>query len=168
MEKLKPHWTARSTNAFVHSISFDFVAQLQKRLEETRTSRTRLAQSLGITPSSVSQLLNAPGNIEIVTAVEYARALGLKVALIAYDDGDSKNERGPIASSVFEQCWKLQGTPLDFFDLANSGPMSCRISLFHDSTASTATEPWKALPIDPQQILTAGLFAANDKTGMPY
>jgi transcriptional regulator with XRE-family HTH domain len=168
MEKLKPHWTARSTNAFVHSISFDFVSQLQKRLDETRTTRRKFAEALGITPSSVSQLLNTPGNIEIVTAVEYARALGLKVALIAYDDGDPKNENGPIGSSVFEQCWKLQGAPLDFFDLSASGPVSCRVSLFHDFTASTAAEPWKTLPIDPQQILTYGLIATNDKTGMPY
>ena len=149
--KLKRHWTERSIASFVHRISFDFIAQIQKRMEEKPIKNKDLAKTLRVTPSAVSQILNSPGNLTLLKAVEYAKGVGLKVALVAYDDGDPLNQRGPISSEIFEQCWKLQGTPIDFFDLATATLPTCRVSLFHN-TASTE-EPWKTLPINAQQIL---------------
>lgn len=163
MEKLKRHWTERSVASFVHRIAFDFVTQIQKRMDQARISRKELAKFLRVDPSRVSQVLNSPGNLTLVNAVEYARGAGLKVALVAYDDGDPKNENGPISSEIFEQCWKLQGAPVDFFELATAPMPTCRVSLFHD-TAGT-DEPWRSLPIDPQQLLAV---AATDRTSAAY
>jgi hypothetical protein len=163
MEKLKRHWTERSVASFVHRIAFDFVTQIQKRMVEIPIRNKDLAKTLQVTPSAVSQVLNSPGNLTIVNAVEYARSVGLKVALVAYDDGDPQNQNGPISSEVFEQCWKLQGAPVDFFDLAKVTVPTCRISLLHQTAATD--EPWKSLPISPQQIL---LVAATDRVSVAY
>lgn len=150
MDKLKRHWTEKSIASFVRRIAFDFVTQIDKRMQEKPINRKQLARTLGVTPSAVSQILNSPGNLTLRNAVGYAKSVGLKVALVAYDDGDPKNQNGPISSEIFEQCWKLQGAPIDFFDLATATVPTARISLFHN-TAST--EPWRPLPISAQQIL---------------
>ncbi len=153
MDKLKGHWTQRNIAAFVHRVSFDFVTQIQKRLEQAHISKKQLARSLNVTPSRVSQVLNDPGNLTLANAVEYAKGAGLKVALIAYDDGDSENNNGPINAEIFEQCWKLQGSPVDFFDLVNVAASTCKISMFHETTADTG-EPWRSPPISSQQLFT--------------
>ncbi len=155
MDQLKPHWSERSIGAFVHRIAFDFITQIQKRLEERRISKKDFARIVRVSPSRVSQVFNAPGNLTLANAAEYARAAGLKVALVAYDDGDPRNLNGPISSEIFEQCWKLQGEPIDFFQLADTaGSEARRVSLFHDATASTG-EPWRTLPISSQLLLTS-------------
>lgn len=41
----------------------------------------------------------------------------MKVALVAYEDGDSQNQSGPISSEIFAICWKRMGSPRDFFEL---------------------------------------------------
>jgi predicted transcriptional regulator len=164
VEKLKRHWTERSSGSFIHRISFDFVTQLVKRMDETGMSQTELARNLNVTRSAVSQFLNKHGNIQLVNAVEYARGLGLKVALIAYDDGDPQNRKGPINSEIFEQCWKLQGSPVDYFELATASLPTCRMSLFR--TATTTDDPWKPLPMNAQLLITTS--STDNKTKVVY
>jgi predicted XRE-type DNA-binding protein len=163
VEKLKRHWTERSTAAFIHRISFDFVTQLMKRMDQVPINQTELAKRLHVTRSAVSQFLNKPGNLQLVNAVEYAKGLGLKVALVAYDDGDPRNLRGPISSEIFEQCWKLQGAPVDYFELGSALLPTCRMSLWYD-TAVTTNEPYTPLHIDAQLELTS----SNDKKSVVY
>jgi transcriptional regulator with XRE-family HTH domain len=81
---------------------------------EGHTSQVQLSERLGVTPGRVSQVLNNPGNLRLDTIIQYARALGKKVAIVAYDDGDAPNMNGPINSQVFERCWKDAGCPADF------------------------------------------------------
>jgi hypothetical protein len=76
-----------------------------------------IASKLNVSPGRVSQVLNNPGNLTIARTVEYTRALGMKVALIAYDDGDSENDKGPVNAEVFTQCWRRMGCPRDLFSL---------------------------------------------------
>jgi hypothetical protein len=102
MEPLKtPHWTS-STNSFVAKISGDFILQIEQKLDQENMNRAAFAAKLDVTEGSVSQTL--------------------KVALVAYDDGDPNNERGPINSEIFYECWKRAGRPIDFFDLALTPP----------------------------------------------
>lgn len=57
---------------------------------------------------------------------EYARALGMKVVVVAYDDNDPDNTRGPINPEIFQQCWKHMGSPADFYELASVlAPVKC-------------------------------------------
>jgi predicted XRE-type DNA-binding protein len=116
MEQLK-HWTASSTRDFVRRITSDFVAQLEMRIEERDIEKKKIASHLGVSPGRVSQVLNNPGNLTIARTVEYTRALGMKVALIAYDDGDPENNTGPISAEVFNKCWQRMGAPRDLFSL---------------------------------------------------
>jgi transcriptional regulator with XRE-family HTH domain len=113
------HWTAESNEAFLHKISFDFVAQLEKKIEELPITQGMLARKLGVSEGAVSHILNNPQNLTLKTIIAYARVLGLKVSIVAYDDGDPNNERGPIDSAVFTACWENVGRPSDFWSLNN-------------------------------------------------
>jgi predicted XRE-type DNA-binding protein len=115
METMTKHWTHESTEAFVFCVSSDFVAQLEKKIEEKELKRKELAEALQVSEGRVSQVLNDPGNLTIRKMVEYARALGMKVSVVAYEDGDPENNRGPINAEVFSKCWQLIGKPNDLF-----------------------------------------------------
>lgn len=120
MDKLMQHWTAHSTGDFVHRITSDFVGQLEMKIEKERIEKQEVAARLGVSPGRVSQVLNNPGNLTMAKIVQYADALGMKVALIAYDDGDPDNNLGPISSEVFANCWARMGKPRDLFSLAHT------------------------------------------------
>ena len=110
------HWTERSVEDYVHRLSSDFVVQLEKRIEDDEVTKKQIADRLGVSGGAVSQVLNTPGNLELRTMVQYARAVGMKVALVAYDDNDPDNTKGPIISEIFVKCWERLGKPEDFFD----------------------------------------------------
>src|SRR5258705_6111448 len=114
------HWTERNVEDFVHRISFDFITQVAKKLESSPMSRAELANKLGVSKGRISQILNKPGNLTLRKAVAYARALGMKVAVVAYDDGDQGNEKGPISSEIFSICWNNQNQPRDFETASSS------------------------------------------------
>ena len=115
------HWTERSTDDYQYKIGSDFVLQLTDKMEsDPKTSRKQLSKVLGVSVGRVSQVLNNPGNLGLRSIIQYARGVGMKVAVIAYDDNDPENERGPINSAVFEKCWRKCGSPTDFFDLSDS------------------------------------------------
>jgi transcriptional regulator with XRE-family HTH domain len=117
--KLNAHWTESSTADYLYTIGADYVRQIEQKIGDGEGTQAQLAARLGVTKGRVSQVLNHPGNITLRTIVEYARALGLKVAVIAYDDGDPHNFDGPLDSEIFTFCWEMMGKPKDFFDLKN-------------------------------------------------
>ena len=121
MEKLSQskHWTAESIDNFVYRVSSDFISQLEVKIENGEISKSELATRLERTPGRVSQLFD-PGNISIRSAVRLARAMHMKVALVAYDDNDPGNHNGPVNSDLFYRCWKHMGAPNTFFELAHS------------------------------------------------
>ena len=114
MHKLK-HWTERSVADFLYKIATDFVQQIEKHISASGENRKQFADKLGRSPGRVSQVLNSPGNLKKI--IEYARAAGKKVAIVAYDDDDPDNTNGLVNSQVFEQCWIRAGRPTDFFAL---------------------------------------------------
>jgi hypothetical protein len=109
------HWTEKAPEKYAYSISADVTEAVIARLAEMKRSRRWLAGRLRLTPGRVSQVLNNPGSASLPTLVRFARAVGLKVSLVAYRDGDPRNERGPVHSGVFERCWKEAGSPQDFW-----------------------------------------------------
>lgn len=114
------HWTSRSTRDFVYRISSDFALQIENKMDEKRISQSALAKKLGVSDSRVSQVLRNPGNLTLKKMVEYARSLGLKVSIVAYDDSDADNKNGPINSQIFNLCWERTGRPTDFFAVRES------------------------------------------------
>jgi transcriptional regulator with XRE-family HTH domain len=115
-----PHWTARSIEDFVFKISSDFVFQLVKKMDAERLNQREIAGRLGVSVGRVSQVLNNPGNLTLKKCVQYARILGMKTAVLAYDDGDPLNNLGPINSEIFYKCWQRSGSPRDYFELAEA------------------------------------------------
>lgn len=111
------HWTARNIEAFIQRITFDFIAQLEQRLGALPMNQAELAQKLEVSEGAVSQILNNPPNLTLKTIVKYARALGLKVAIVAYDDNDPNNDEGPVGSEIFSSCWERANKPRDHWSL---------------------------------------------------
>ena len=120
MGKLNTHWTEDSTSDFLYRVGSDYIRQIEQKIEGN-VNQARLAARLSVTEGRVSQVLKHPGNITLRNIVEYARVLGLKVAVIAYDDSDPNNYDGPINAEIFTSCWELAGKPRDFFDLKEMG-----------------------------------------------
>lgn len=116
MERLA-HWTQKSTKDFVYAISSNYVAQLETRMEEKGISKSALAGKLGKTSGRVSQVFNNPGNLGLRVIVEFARSLGMKVGIVAYDDNDPSNINGPINPEVFVESWNSLNRPRDLFEL---------------------------------------------------
>ena len=117
MRARRKHWTAKSLKDYEYRIASDFVMQVEQTLEKHDVSQAELAEKLGVTEGRVSQIINNPGNLQLSTIVQWARVLSLKVAVVAYDDGDPENERGPVLSDVFRICWERCGRPADSWDL---------------------------------------------------
>jgi len=112
------HWTERSTDAFLYRITADLLDQLEERIQSKSLSKAELAKKLGVSKGRISQILNNPkGNLSLKTIIRYARALGMKVTIVAYDDGDPDNQRGPINSDIFRACWENSGQPADFWSV---------------------------------------------------
>jgi transcriptional regulator with XRE-family HTH domain len=108
------HYTAANDRAFVNRIMFDFMAQLEERLAVTDTTQSQLAKKLNLTEGAVSQVLNlTSSNYKLETLVKYARAAGMKVALVAYDDDDPDNKNGPVGPEIFMLAWDGLGKPRD-------------------------------------------------------
>lgn len=112
---MKAHWTERSVKDYLFRIAADFIAQLEKKMESLKMSQDELAQKLGITKGRVSQVLNHPGNLTLGNVITYARTLGMKVSIVAYEDDYPENKRGPINSEIFRICWEQSGKPSDFW-----------------------------------------------------
>ncbi|MGA2465234.1 MAG: helix-turn-helix transcriptional regulator [Thermodesulfobacteriota bacterium] len=111
----KKHWTERSIKDYLFRIVADFIAQLETKMESIPISQDEYAKKLRVSKGRVSQLLNHPGNFKLENIIKYAKALGMKVSVMAYDDNDPKNIKGPINSEIFKMCWEQLGKPHDFW-----------------------------------------------------
>jgi predicted XRE-type DNA-binding protein len=136
MAELK-HWTERSVDDFLYKIGWDFVAQIEHLIESGQTSQAALAESLGVSKGRVSQVLSNPGNLTLKNIVRYARALGKKVSVVAYDDADPDNQRGPINAEIFSACWERAGKPTDYFALNDASYGFVGSEELEESSAST-------------------------------
>jgi hypothetical protein len=163
MENVKQHWTARSVDDFAYRIVSDFVAQIETKLETSGTGRTEFAKAIGVTPGRVSQLLNNPTLFNLKSMVSYANGVGMKVAVIAYEDDDPKNNRGPINAQVFTNCWENAGRPRDLFELAGvpaqTIPMQSTFSsqsYYRRQIVITATVNTNILDRAPAELVMSG------------
>jgi len=111
------HWTQASDEDLSFSILSDFLADVETRMELLSISRSVLAQRLDVTPSAVTQALDGEAaNPTVQTLVKYAKAVGLKVALVCYDDSDPANNLGPVYAGIFAKSWEKCGKPRDLFE----------------------------------------------------
>jgi antitoxin component HigA of HigAB toxin-antitoxin module len=136
---MNTHWTERSAEDYVFAIGADFVAQLEDKMEDEGVSQNALAERIGITKGRVSQVFNHPGNLTLSNVVKYTRALGMKASIIAYEDSDPENKKGPINPKIFQTCWERCGKPHDFWDVEN---------LYNDVTVTVSygvQMAWQAL-----------------------
>jgi predicted XRE-type DNA-binding protein len=157
------HWTERSTKNFVYRISSDFILQIEKKMEAERVNQANLAETLGVTDGRVSQVLRNPGNLTLRKMLEYARSLGMKISVVAYEDNDPQNDNGPINSEIFNACWIKAGKPTDFFALHESVPVIQTVSNIRYATRRRAFDETQT---SDSQLLS-GLVWQDAKRTMP-
>jgi transcriptional regulator with XRE-family HTH domain len=112
------HWTSENVGALVHKIGFDFVVQVEKKLESVGMTQAELARILGVSEGAISKVLNNPQNLTLKTIARYSKAIGMKFAIVGYEDSeDPDGMRGPISSEIFNYCWRMAGCPRDFWSI---------------------------------------------------
>jgi transcriptional regulator with XRE-family HTH domain len=109
------HWTEQNPEDFLYSIASDFVEQLRAKMTALGMSQSKLARCAKVSKGYVSQVFNDPGNLTLVTIVKFAKAVGMKVSVVGYEDADPA--RGPVNAEVFRICWERQGKPVDMWSL---------------------------------------------------
>ena len=137
MTKRATHWTERSKDDFRYSVAFDFMCHVEDRLKSLDWSQDRLAEEIGVSKGRISQLLNNPGNLTLKTMVSIVRSLSMKFSIVSYDDADSINVNGPIASNVFLSCWAELNKPCNLWeveDVVGSHKMNVFDSKIHKHT----------------------------------
>ena len=111
------HWTDESALDFAFAIANDFLDEIDRIMELQGVSRREIADRIGVTEGRVSQIFHNPGRASLTVMVRMARALGWKVAIVAYDDGDAEGRRGPVYAGIFQRCWEDAGKPETGWDL---------------------------------------------------
>lgn len=109
------HWTEQSPEDFLYSIGSDFVEQLRAKMNALGMSQSKLARAAKVSKGYISQVFNDPGNLTLVTIVKFAKAVGMKVSVVGYED--TNPGRGPVNAEVFRICWERQGKPADMWSL---------------------------------------------------
>ena len=166
-----PHYTSADDESFVTRITFDFIAQMANRLETSKMKQSELAEKLAVGESAVSQVLNLSRmNLTLKTMVRYARALGMKVAVVAYDDHDPHNENGPVGSEIFTLSWEKIGNPRDVWSVneANYTTSRClytipdwRPSWTNSTLGSVSGTTGEVMNIPQLQLLEKATYAGN-------
>ncbi|MFZ3342958.1 MAG: hypothetical protein WA213_18900 [Terriglobales bacterium] len=114
------HWSAGNPVRMVRAISFDFIAQLETRIEEIPGFNNKeLAKRLGVSLGRVSQVMNSPGNFTIRNAALYANAVDRNVTIVMYPL-DPNGDQAPISGDVFRACWDIAGRPKNMFEIHDS------------------------------------------------
>lgn len=152
---MEAHWTEQSIEDYRFRIVSDFISQIEEKMESREITQDELAKILNKTKGRISQILNNPGNITFDNIVKLARALKIKVSLVAYEDDDPTNKKGPINSEIFTICWEKYGKPQDFW-------------AFEDRKQKTATTIDKTIPegcvlFIPENVSTRINKTANTK-----
>ena len=112
------HWTERSTEDFLYSIATDFIEALKGKMKTLGMTQTKLAKEAKVNKSYVSRVFKDPGNLSLETIIKFARTVGMKVSILAYEDeADPNNTSGPIDSDVFRLCWEKAQKPRDHWSI---------------------------------------------------
>lgn len=56
-------------------------------------------------------------NLTLKTMVKMVTAVYLLVSVVAYSLGEKAQETGPVASGIFDSCWKKLNKPMTHWDI---------------------------------------------------
>jgi hypothetical protein len=105
------HWTAKSISSYIFAVTSNFVITLENQLTRQKKKYKDLAKALNIPMAEVMYKIDNPQFLSLVECLKWARAAGMKFILVAYDDEDTDNERGPVNCELVRLAWELLGRP---------------------------------------------------------
>jgi len=88
---------ANDTEVVSYHVAWDFINQLRE-----------MATSLNPVQETILDSIedDDPAKLTVESMIELVKAVGLKLALVVYDDGDPKWEHGPKFAGEFYAAWK--------------------------------------------------------------
>ena len=113
MENPSKHWTDESPMRFKLCLMYNFLAGVEQRLEELCLTKKKLAEKLGVPPRQVNRLWDNPDKITLHHIITWCRVLGLKPAIVVYEDDSIPSRQAPVHPEVFLASWKRLGCPVD-------------------------------------------------------
>ncbi len=128
-------------------------------MKSAGVTQAKLANILGISEGAVSKMLNNPQNLTLKTIAKYSKALGIKAAIVAYDDGDPANSAGLVPSEIFAMCWEQFGRPRDVWSIRE---ISLARSGANSSNFSGLQLFWAQELVGKSQMLSEMIHANND------
>lgn len=150
------HWTAGDPRRVAQWVAFDFIAQLETRIEQIPGfTHKDLAKRLHVSIGRVSQIMNSPGNFTIRNGCSYAGAVDMNAALVLYP-ADCRS--APISGDIFRACWEIAGRPTNMFEVqentvgfaTSNGGMAC------------IGHVWETPSIKGGTIVTGGSWTAHN------
>jgi transcriptional regulator with XRE-family HTH domain len=139
MKNKELHWTFESEVNLRTRIASDFLAQIEEKIAEKDWTHAEIAEALGVTEGRISQVFNNPGNLTLKTMMKMAEAVVLLVSVVAYNLGEKAQETGPVASGVFDACWKKLKKPMTHWDLEELTVSYKRIGTRSEPSCQTRT-----------------------------
>ncbi|MCP3681286.1 MAG: helix-turn-helix transcriptional regulator [bacterium] len=109
------HWT-EDAGAFRHWVVDEFVDVIKARLKEKNISQETFADMANCSKLAVLEILNKEEYqlLGISDMIKWARALGLKLSIVVYDDDDPDNKLGPVFAEAFVDLWDKCLRPRNF------------------------------------------------------
>ena len=112
------HWTSESAAALAYAVAADLTGLIEQRADQLKIGLHIMALALNKTEQYVLNLIQRPNDPTFRELVSLAKSVGFKVALVAYDEDKAGDDTvSPVNGKIFEQCWRVCGSPRDFFDL---------------------------------------------------
>lgn len=109
------HWTTRSLEDLRYSVGACLLVQIEKEMARRGLSRSDVAKRLGVTRSSVTQMLNEQenNNFTLDAILRLSAAVGLKPAIVLYES--DAHGGAPVPAETFTHCWSELGKPADLW-----------------------------------------------------
>lgn len=113
------HWTDKNFKSYKTKFMFDFIIQLENKMDELGIDEEDISNHLNISVKKFNKIMNNPKKLKLKTIYKISKLINCHIGLILYDRkyGISKEHHGPVCPIIIEKSWKLCDNPVDMFEI---------------------------------------------------